>query len=334
MEFPRAQQLVNKNDVKSLKALPNPLSLLHLRHKKSGDTLLHICCRCGSQSVLSYIIDELGANVEVSNNDGKRPLHDAAQYSEEGCLSILLYHGAETNVLKRSDWTPLMLACTKQSLNVIDLLLGAGADPCLKNKDGWNSFHLASREGNTAILSRLVEANCTVWDTRSNNLRTPLHTAALHGRSAAVNWLLSECGIHPDCTDSCGVTPFMDALRGGHLDIGKILFHTGKVIVGRIDKAGRQAVHHVAQAGQKSALLYLVQDLGVAVNATSSRDQETPLHAAAKDGQKEMMLLLLDLGANMAALDRRGRTALDVARACRQDACVTALLEISAKGKG
>ena len=104
MEFPRAQQLVNKNDVKSLKALPNPLSLLHLRHKKSGDTLLHICCRCGSQSVLSYIIDELGANVEVSNNDGKRPLHDAAQNSEEGCLSILLYHGAETNVLKRSDW--------------------------------------------------------------------------------------------------------------------------------------------------------------------------------------------------------------------------------------
>ena len=54
--------------------------------------------------------------------------------------------------------------------------------------------------------------------------------------------------------------------------------------MGRIDKAGRQAVHHVAQAGQKSALLYLVQDLGVAVNATSSRDQETPLHAAAKVG--------------------------------------------------
>ncbi|RUS69779.1 hypothetical protein EGW08_022460, partial [Elysia chlorotica] len=274
----------NKNDVNALKPLQEPQCLLHLRHKKSGDTLLHVCCRCGLDNVLSYFLEDLEANLEVSNCDGRRPLHDAAQYSQGGCLRILLNHGAETNVLKRSDWTPLMLACTKPLVSAIDLLLGAGADPCLKNKDGWNSFHIASRDGTTDILSRLVVANPTVWATTSNNLRTPLHTAALHGQSAAVSWMLSECNFHPDCTDSCGVTPFMDAFRGGHLDIGKALLDTGKVVVGREDKAGRQAVHHAAQAGQRSAIQFLVKELGVELNAQSSTERETPLHAATKVG--------------------------------------------------
>ena len=104
MDFQRAQQSVNKDDANFLKSLPNPQHLLQLRHKKSGDTLLHVCCRCGSERVLAYLLEELGANVEVSNNDGKRPLHDAAQNSQAGCINHLLNHKAEANALKRSDW--------------------------------------------------------------------------------------------------------------------------------------------------------------------------------------------------------------------------------------
>ncbi|GFR64973.1 ankyrin repeat domain-containing protein 16 [Elysia marginata] len=327
MDFQTAQHCVNNNNVAFFKAFSNPEHLLHLRHKKSGDTLLHLCCRCGSETVLIYFLEDLKANLEVSNNDGKRPLHDAAQYSQEGCLSILLNHGAEPNVFKRSDWTPLMLACTKQSLNAVDLLLRAGADPGIKNKDGWNSFHLASRVGNTDILSRLIAAHPEVWDTRSKNLRTPLHTAALHGRCEAISLLLSECGYEPDCVDSCGVTPFMDALRGGHVDIAKVLLKTGKVMVEREDKAGRQAIHQAAQSGQKCAVDFLVQELGVLSTVSSSRSGETPLHAAVKDGQTEMVVHLLNMGADPDAVDCHRRTALDVARACRKDACATAILQ-------
>ena len=38
-----------------------------------------------------------------------------------------------------------MLACTKDNLDVVKHLLSCGADPQLQNKDGWNSFHIASR---------------------------------------------------------------------------------------------------------------------------------------------------------------------------------------------
>lgn len=51
---------------------------------------------------------------------------------------------------------------------------------------------------------------------------------ALYGRDQVINVLLSGnafCNI--DEQDSCGSTPFMDALRGGHIDIAKRLFVCG-----------------------------------------------------------------------------------------------------------
>lgn len=79
--------------------------------------------------------------------------------------------------MKRADWTPLMLACTKQNLDIIQILTENGASPTLRNKDGWNSFHLACREGNVAIVSHLLSKDPTLWQSKSRNDRTPLHTA-------------------------------------------------------------------------------------------------------------------------------------------------------------
>ena len=45
-----------------------------------------------------------------------------------------------------------MLACTKSNTEVVQLLLDAGADSTLRNKDGWNSFHIASRYTTYAFL--------------------------------------------------------------------------------------------------------------------------------------------------------------------------------------
>ena len=38
-----------------------------------------------------------------------------------------------------------MLACTKDDLEVVQILVENKANLHLKNKDGWNSFHIAVR---------------------------------------------------------------------------------------------------------------------------------------------------------------------------------------------
>lgn len=70
-----------------------------------------------------------------------------------------------------------MMACTRKNLEVIKALVEHGANPLLKNKDGWNCFHIASREGHPQILRYLLDVSPCSWDTESTIKRTPLHTA-------------------------------------------------------------------------------------------------------------------------------------------------------------
>ena len=72
-----------------------------------------------------------------------------------------------------------MLACTKDSVSIVQMLVQAGASLNLRNKDGWTPFHLACRQGNTEIVSFLLDTAPQCWETQSHNGRTPLHTAGM-----------------------------------------------------------------------------------------------------------------------------------------------------------
>ena len=38
-----------------------------------------------------------------------------------------------------------MLSCTRDNLNIIKYLIANGSDIYIRNKDGWNAFHIAVR---------------------------------------------------------------------------------------------------------------------------------------------------------------------------------------------
>ncbi|KAM4570307.1 ankyrin repeat domain-containing protein 16 [Odontesthes bonariensis] len=280
---------------------------------RSGDTLLHYAARLGHLNIVEYLIKQLGVDVEVYNNDYKRPLHEAASMSHKECVSYLLQNGAKVDSLKKADWTPLMMACTRRNLEVIQDLLSHGADPKLRNKDGWNSFHIACREGDPLVIEHLLLTAPDVWRTESKTRRTPLHTAAMHGCEEVVRILLERCGYTRDGTDSCGVTPFMDAVRNGHVSVARLLLELHQASPVAADVLGAQPVHQVAVTGQEEALRFLVQELSVDVNQRATDIQLTALHYAAKEGHASMIKTLLELGADLRVRDKKGRTALHMA---------------------
>lgn len=71
---------------------------------RSGDTVLHYAARHGHLPVLSYLVEGLGVDVEVRNNDYKRALHEAASMGHRHCLLYLLSKGAQVDCLKKADW--------------------------------------------------------------------------------------------------------------------------------------------------------------------------------------------------------------------------------------
>lgn len=71
---------------------------------RSGDTLLHYAARLGRVDIVEYLIEQVGMDVEVYNNDYKRPLHEAASMSHQACVNYLLREGAKVDTLKKADW--------------------------------------------------------------------------------------------------------------------------------------------------------------------------------------------------------------------------------------
>lgn len=293
----------------------------------AGDTLLHCAARHGHRDILAYLVEACNMDIEASNQDYKRPLHEAASMGHRDCVRYLLGRGAAVDCLKKADWTPLMMACTRRDLGVIQDLVEHGANPLLKNKDGWNSFHIASREGDPLVLQYLLTVCPAAWKTESKIGRTPLHTAALHGCLEAVKVLLQRCQYEPDCRDKCGLTPFMDAIQCGHINVARLLLEKHKACISTEDFLGAQAIHRAAVTGQNEAIRFLVSELGVDVDLRATSTDLTALLYAAKEGHVSTVQMLISLGADLNAKDDRNRSALHLACAGQHKACVQLLLQ-------
>ena len=75
--------------------------------------------------------------------------------------------------------------------------------------------------------------------------------------------------------------------------------------------------HRFAPTGMLAAVKYLVEELGADVNA-ADHEGNTALHHAAARGDNEMILYLVSKGANVMAVDREGRTTVDMANGAVQ----------------
>ena len=121
------------------------LQLQHCRYAKSQDNIIMLLCKLGRVDFLEVLVDHANDNQTVleflfnlSNSDGKTPLHEAAQFSQPQTVKFLLdQHCVKIDPIKRADWTPLMLACTKTGPNAVatvQILLDHGANHLLENK--------------------------------------------------------------------------------------------------------------------------------------------------------------------------------------------------------
>ena len=262
-------------------------------HPKTGDGLLHVAARGGHLPCLQYLLGTAGSCVDQRNLEFKTALHEAAQTGHHEAVRLLLESGAEVDSLKRADWTPLMLAATKAgNVKAVEELLEAGADPGAVNKDGWPALHLAVRTGDLEVVTCLAARDPSQWLVLSNNGRSVLHTSCLAGLAPLLSSLLSLPALQSllNTGDSCGSSPLMEAARGDHLDCVRLLLGQDQVQVEARDTMGRTVSQVAAQAGALHTIRFLREERGVQPGLGGS------LHAAAREGQAEVLRYLLSLG--------------------------------------
>jgi ankyrin repeat protein len=206
----------------------------------SGNKLLMMAMAYGHTEVASALLDA-GADIGASDRGGNTPLHVAAQAGNLVLVKQLLEKGADPNVRTAASTaqagrgggggggrataggslTPLMIAARANQLEVMEVLVAAGADSKLRADNGTTTLMYAAG-AKLATVKYAYEIDPNV-DVVNQSGQTPIHASVGFGGAqrtqdeiVEVIQFLADRGAKLDEVDAAGRTPITIA------DVGPI----------------------------------------------------------------------------------------------------------------
>ena len=292
--------------------------------------------------------------VDGRNDVGDTALMKAARRGHVDIVKLLLNAGADPNIVDKSQlnncelgyefgeskwgYTALMHAisannvydCTgKNRIEIVKLLLEAGADPNIQTLNGDTPLIEASQRKymEEEIISLLLsyKADSNIKRNKRNLITsrpqydwTALIYAANEGLTKVVSLLL-KAGANPNIKDDDGVTALNKAALKGYTEIVSLLLKAGanpniKVkngVTALIDAAYNNHIDVVKELiNTKRKFIFNFRKTNL--NATN-RHGMTALIWAADQGHVDVVKLLLDAGADPHITEEKGLTALIIA---------------------
>jgi uncharacterized protein len=124
-----------------------------------GFTPLHLAVFFGQLEAARYLLTQ-GADIEAAARNQRfageaRPLHSAVAAQHLEVITLLLDAGADPNSRQHGGFTPLLEAAQMGNADLVDLLLAHGANQANTLDDGSSASDLARKAGNAALADRL-----------------------------------------------------------------------------------------------------------------------------------------------------------------------------------
>lgn len=166
-----------------------------------GWTALMCASFKGNTEIVKLLIEN-GADVNTVNREGKSALMEAATDNKHETVHVLLEEGADPYIYDNNGNTALTLAIINNSDDAIKTMLNNKIDVNAKAiKSAWPPFVSAADKGNLEIVSLLIDAGADINVCKDNNGFTPLVAAADKGHTKIVRFLL-EKGANPHSEDT------------------------------------------------------------------------------------------------------------------------------------
>ena len=299
---------------------PIPLNYAGLIGQHGGLSAIHLAAREGQTATVMALLDG-GVDIDFpSAADNTTPMLMAAINGYFDLVAELLALGADPNLASDAGATPLYavlnmhwapkarhpqpLEYQQQEIGYLELirtLLDAGADVNARlertlwfttyNRDllgvdrtGATAFWRAAHATDVPAMKLLLEYGADPG----------LPTIKVPQRSFGPSSNTDHSGVPPVPVGGPAVYPIHAAAGVGY----------GQGFAGNS--------HRHAPEGWMPTMKFLVEELGADVNARDLNGY-TPVHHAAARGDNEMILYLVEKGADVTAVSRRGQTTVDMA---------------------
>jgi ankyrin repeat protein len=249
------------------------------------------------------------------------PLIAAIKNQDHNAARALLKQPARASQAEPDGTTPLHYAAEAGDLQLVQMLLKAGAKP-VANRYGTTPLELAAERGDAPVIDALLQGGA---DAKGANREgeTYLMTAARSGSLEAMRMLLAR-GADPNAQEGWyGETALMWAASQNHAQAIKLLIEAGA----KTDTAGKKmtfarkvsgqttlpvgsmtALMYAARVGALDATKALIE--GGAPLDTQDPDGTTAMVLAIINGHYELAAMLLEKGANPNVADSAGMGAL------------------------
>lgn len=251
----------------------------------------------------------------------------AARAGDNERVLVLLASGAEVNARDEEGSTALMFAALRNDTKMVAALLAAGADSNLRDANGETALLLGAGR-NLAVVRALLAAGADPNLADAEGQTALLAAAETSPESVR---LLIEAGADVTHRDIFGVTALTIAEASGSSEIAALLREAGAT-PGLTDR-----LHGAIRQGDQESIRRLIAE-GADVNGLDTDLYETPLMTALRHRRLEILVSLLEAGADPSfeatGFDNAGENAIVVA--AREDSpwALRTLLEAKVRPEG
>lgn len=264
-----------------------------------GATWLHIASKYDCADIVKILLERSSIDIDQQMLYGRTALMRSLRDSFEirgAAAKLLLQAGANVRLVDKQGWSALAFAAQIQNSGIVESILKRGADVGVVTDTGDTALHIASWHGWPDNV-RVLLANGANASLYNHNKKTPLQL--IQGGGDKLVSLLLAHGADVNASDNDGTTLLHDAcLRQDRILVDHLLKSGANVAA---TKTNGSTPLHEACLGEADprgwAAAWVLLQHGADVN-TAMLDGRTPLHIACQRDYETMANLCIVNGAD------------------------------------